>query len=191
MKKLIKCTIALFAAVGISGLCSCSGNTENADNSAETETAEANRHENAQYFQGKRTHVDLYFIGAKRISPEFVRVDFDLVNNSGSNKSIEIKEKDIMNELYAIVEGKEMPLDEIVVNGWNEKKRDYQYAQRKNLYFVTPDEWQPSMKNGDTYECSLTFKIPSEVSCINELSIQYGTADMYTDVVVIKPLDIQ
>jgi len=141
----------------------------------------------AQLFVGSRTKVNMYYLGTKRISPDLVKVEFDLVNCGTEPCFI------AMGEGKATVEGKSMPVDEINVNGWFEKKRDYQYETGEHISFVTPDEWRPSMQPGDTYHCYMIFKIPSDVNCINVLSISYSTSSYdwtIIDSATLRPVDI-
>lgn len=194
-QQLISTAITLLTVASVS--CSSGSGSNEMSEESPAETAEEKpNYENAQFFQSKNLGIDMYLLGAERISPEMVQVRFDLVNNGKNPRSIVIRDKKytVLGGVSAIVEGKDMPLDEINVNGWSEKKREHQYDDNEGIVFITPDEWQPSMQPGDTYHCYINFRIPSDINYINELDMEYGVSTEPTiskETFVIKPLEIK
>lgn len=161
------------------------GSNNKTDEVAE-ELTEENPYENAQEFKGSSS-IDLYFLGVERIAPDSVKVNFDLVNNGYNNRTIYIKEGDSFYHAnnYITIDGKQMSLERIYVNGWEEHKRDFQREKGKKIDFMTPDEWQPSMLPGQTYHCYMIYTVPEDATYINELGICYNK-----DQIKLEALDI-
>lgn len=174
-------------------LTNCGNSSSDQTTLADEQVNEPDIYENAQLFNGKNTKVDFYYLGTKRIAPDMIKVEFDLVNHDHINHSITMSEGDsfYQSRCYAAIDGKQMPIDEINVNGWSEKKREHQYIDHKKLFFITPDEWQPSMLPEQTYHCYITYKIPEDATYLNELGFSYGVMEGERfDSLLLKTIDI-
>lgn len=162
-----------FAMIWVSA-CSSKINLEESESTQEE--IQEDTYKNAQEFKGEKTKIDLYLLSVKRITPDSVKVEFDLVNNSYGNRYIQMREGDSFYKAnnYLEIDGKQMSLEKIYVNGWIEHKRDFQHREDKKISFITPDEWQPSMKQGQTYNCYFIYSVPEDATYINNLGINYN-----------------